>query len=86
MQLEWLAENWRMGMGDLIMLAHNNKEDKMQAVLHLDRYLRKIYSSHEIPMILRRHSPVLGSSIIDFLIHNNNSAPILMDRLRKEGA
>lgn len=84
MQMDFLIETWRIGLGEAIMLSENNKEDRMQALMHLDRFLRKAYAEHEIPVILRRHSRILGCSILDFLLNNRSSARILRERLAME--
>lgn len=85
MQLELIMEDWRMDTGSKIMLALNNRsEEAQQSILRLDRSLKKAYAEHEIPVILRRHSPILGCSMLDYLIGVENSAQVLMSRLTYE--
>lgn len=83
MQIDLIAQTWRLGLGEKVLMSENNKEDRMQSIIHLDRFLRRAYPEHEIPVILRRHSPILGSNIIDFIVQKRNSGILIMNELNR---
>ena len=84
MQIDLVVETWRLGLGEVVMMTESNKGDNMQSILKLDRFLHKAYPEHEIPLIIRRHSPILGCSILDYLVSRENSGKLILKMLDKE--
>lgn len=58
-------------------IIHNHANDDMQ-LWSLHRLLDSIYASHELPLILRRHSNKLGMSMLEFLAQNEAGASLLL--------
>lgn len=84
MQMDLIVDTWRLGLGEVLMMAESNKDDKMQGILQLNRFLHKAYADHEIPLIIRRHSPILGCSILEYILSRKNSGALIMKMLSKE--
>ena len=82
MEFDFIVESWGMSSGEALFLAFNNQHDDLQSLLHFDRHLRKAYNDHEIPLILRRHSEVLGCSILEYLVNTPDSGKLVMARLK----
>jgi hypothetical protein len=69
MNLSLMFESWGINGRPAITIniAHNHKHYPTDLIL-LDRILRKAYPQSEIQEVLFKHSPVLGSSIIQYLM------------------
>lgn len=80
-----VLERWYVGPAEELLAQHirlNHKLDDMPLV-HFNRLLEGIYNALEIPEIVRKHSPKLGMSIIEFLARNENGASILLKEFNK---
>lgn len=80
MNLALMFEEWGVSHDIPLMLdiTGNHKTSKTALQL-LNRMLAKAYHPAEIPNILTSYSPVLGSSILDYLSHVQDGAAYIIE-------
>ena len=78
-----IEKNWNLDINELSWIVSKNIFDQMQSLMQFDRFLRKAYPENEIGVVIRKYSPLLGGSILEYLMNVNNSAYILIKELEK---
>ena len=86
MDLALMYDSWGITSNRAVMMniTDRHREDT-SSLQRLNRILCQIFHSTEIPDILRKHSPLLGTSMLQYLCMTTYAAGYIIRALERDG-
>jgi len=85
MNLALMFNSWGVAHIPAVVLSiNNNHRSNTTSLVVLDRLLCKLFHADEVPNILRKYSPALDGSIIEFLCQVDGGAVYILDMLSED--